>query len=175
MFARARKRDEADVEANLIPIMSCMFLLIPALLLAMEVAPFTSVPVQAPKFCDLADPAEQPTQEPLRLRVVVRQDGFTARYGSSPESERSIDIPLGADGRHDYAALEDRAAELKARFPEDAAVTVTAENSIEFSTLVQSLDALRGQECSLAGAFLGESEPAGCYFWSVTVEAGAAA
>lgn len=174
MFERFRKRKGDDeVEANLLPVMNVMFLLIPALLLAMEIAPFTAVPVQAPKFSDLADASQSPTKEPLRLRVHVRQDGFTARYGSSPDSERTIDIPLGTNGGHDYAALEERAAELKARFPDDAIVNISAENGIEYGTLVQSLDALRGLECSLEGAYFGEREPEGCYFWSPIVQSGA--
>lgn len=175
MFGRAKKpNQEGEVEANLLPVMNVMFLLIPALLLAMEVAPFTMVPVQAPKFSDLADAGKEPTQEPLRLQVIVRQDGFTARYGTTPESEKKIDIPLGADGKHDYVALEDRAAEIKARFPDDAMVTITAERTVEYGTLVQSLDALRGRECSLNGALFGETVPPECYFWSVTVEGGTA-
>lgn len=174
MSSRARKRDEEEIEANLIPIMSCMFLLVPALLLAMEVAPFTSVPITTPRFCDVAERSDHPPEEPLRLKVIVRQDGFTARYGSNPRSEREVDIPLGSDGRHDYAALEERAAELKARFPDDATVTITAESSIDYGTIVRSLDALRGSECSLAAARLGETVPAECYFWSAIVEAGSA-
>lgn len=173
MLGRAKKpNEEGEVEANLLPVMNVMFLLIPALLLAMEIARFAAVPVQAPKFSDLADASQAPTHEPLRLRVHVRQDGFTARYGSSPESERTIDIPLGTDGKHDYTALEERAAELKARFPDDAIVTISAENGIEYGTLVQSLDALRGRECSLQGAMVGEREPDGCYFWSPIVQSG---
>jgi biopolymer transport protein ExbD len=173
MFERARKHKEEDeAEANLLPVMNVMFLLIPALLLAMEIAPFTAVPVQAPKFSDLADATSTPTQEPLRLRVHVRQDGFTARYGTSPDSERTIDIPLGTDGDHDYAALEGRAAELKALFPDDVTVNISAENNIGYGTLVQSLDALRGRECSLDGALHGESAPGDCYFWSPIVQNG---
>ena len=176
MFGRAKKsKEEGEVEANLLPVMNVMFLLIPALLLAMEVAPFSSVTVVPPKFSPVADPSDQqPTHEPLRLKVAVREDGFSARYGSSPESERAIDIPLGADGKHDYAALEKQAAELKALFPEDSVVNITAENGIEYGTLVRSLDALRGSECSLNGALHGETVPGECYFWTVVVESGTA-
>lgn len=175
MFARAKKHNqEGEVEANLLPVMNVMFLLIPALLLAMEVAPFTSIVVQTPKFCNLGAPGDEPTHEPLRLKVIVREDGFTARYGSSPESERKIDIPLGTDGQHDYLALEERAAELKTKFPEDAMVTITAERNIDYGTLVQSMDALRGSECSLKGALFGEAAPPECYFWSVIVDGGSA-
>ena len=172
MFKRSRKQAEGEErEANLIPVLSCLFLLIPALLLAMEIAPFTSVRVETPRWSDLHDQTlEPPTKEPLRFRVHVRQDGFTARYGSSPESEREIDIPLGGDGTHDYDALEARAQELKALFPEDIKVDISAESSIEYGTLVQSMDALRGRDCSLKGALYGEQPPAECYFWNVIVQ-----
>lgn len=171
MLKRRKKDDDAEVEANLIPVLSTLFLLIPALLLAMEVAPFTSVRVEPPKFCHSAvsDDDREPPQS-ARLRVTVREDGFVARYASSGESERTVDIPMGSDGEHDFAALEARAAELKALFPDDAQVTLSAESSIEYRTLIQSMDALRGRECSLAGALQGEQEPDGCYFWSVVVQ-----
>lgn len=172
MFKRSRKRaEDEEREANLIPVLSCLFLLIPALLLAMEIAPFTSVRVETPRFSDLTDTtAEPPAKEPLRFRVHVRQDGFTARYGSSPESEREIDIPLGGDGGHDYDALEARAQELKVLFPEDIKVDISAESSVDYATLVQSMDALRGRECSLQGALSGELPPPECYFWNVVVQ-----
>ncbi len=171
MFKRSRNRPEdEETEANLIPVLSCLFLLIPALLLAMEVAPFTSVRVEPPKFSDLADPGDEPKTERLRFRVHVRADGFTARYGSSPESERAIDIPLGTGGDHDYGALEQRAAELKELFPEDIQVDISAESSIDYGTLVQSMDALRGRECSLKGALYGEQAPQECYFYNVVVK-----
>ncbi|MCH9684554.1 MAG: biopolymer transporter ExbD [Deltaproteobacteria bacterium] len=172
MFKRPRKRaEDQEVEANLIPVLSCLFLLIPALLLAMEVAPFTAVDVRNPKWSDVADAsANRPEVEPLRLRVHVRQDGFTARYGSSPESERTIDIPLGSDGGHDYAGLEQRAQELKTQFPDDVDVDISAEASIPLSTLVESMDALRGHGCSLQGAVYGETIPPECYFWNVVVQ-----
>ncbi len=174
MFGRAKKpNDEAEVEANLLPVMNVMFLLIPALLLAMEIAPFTAVPVHPPRFSELTDSEPSHTHESLRLRVHVRQDGFTARYGSSLESERTVDIPLGSDGKHDYLALEQRAAELKGYFPDDATVTISAEGSIDYATLVQSMDALRGRECSLEGAIWGERVPDACYFWSPVVQSGA--
>ncbi len=172
MFRRRKREGEAEVETNLIPVLSCLFLLIPALLLAMEVAPFTAVRVESPKFCDHGD-LRQPTEpEPLRLRILVRQDGFTARYGSTMKSEREVDIPLGSDGQHDFAALEARAIELKERFPDDSIVTISAESSIEYRTLVSSMDALRGRECSLRSALYGERAPEGCYFWNVVVQSG---
>ncbi len=171
MFKRRKRDDDSEVEANLIPVLSCLFLLIPALLLAMEVAPFTSVRVEAPRFSDLTStPADRPTHEPLRLRVHIREDGFTARYGSDAKSEREVDIPLGHDGEHDFLALEKRAQELKTRFPEDFDVTVSAEGGIPMNTLVESMDALRGHECSLKSAFYGEAVPDGCYFWNVVVQ-----
>ena len=38
------------LEVDLIPVLSCMFLLVPALLLAMEAANWASIPVSPPQF-----------------------------------------------------------------------------------------------------------------------------
>ena len=52
----ARKKfEEKVVEADLIPVLNIMFLLIPALLLAMEVAKFSAITVSPPKFAATAD------------------------------------------------------------------------------------------------------------------------
>lgn len=175
MLRRRKRDDDAEVETNLIPVLSCLFLLIPALLLAMEVAPFSAIYVSPPKFCEvpIVDDHDPDPPERLHLRVTVRQDGFVARYGSTDESERTVDIPMGPDGEHDFAELESRARELKELFPDDFQVTLSAENSVEYRTLVQSMDALRGRQCSLAGAMHGEREPTDCYFWNVIVQSGA--
>lgn len=177
MFARHKRKkvEDQEVEANLIPVLSCLFLLIPALLLAMEVAPFTSVRVDSPRFSDLTPGDPKPRKEELKLRIHVREDGFVAKFAGSREApDQSVDIPMTAEGEHDFAALEAKARDLKVLFPEDTSVTLSAEGTIEYQTLVRSMDALRGQECSLAGTFVGEEVPPECYFWQVVVQSGAA-
>lgn len=176
MFRRKPKEEGREVEANLIPVLSCLFLLIPALLLAMEIAPFTAVRVAPPHFC-VQPGAPQHGDPPLRLEVHVREDGFVTRHQGAraqPDLDASaaVDIPMGEDGLHDFDALELHARALKEKFPGEQLVTLSAEGSVEYGTLVRSMDALRGRDCSLRGLYYGEPPSADCYFWEVVVQSG---
>ena len=190
MARRKKKIAEEEVEANLIPIMNIMFLLIPALLLAMEVASFAAVNVSPPKFAAQADQKKEDkkNEEPLNLKVFIMEDGYRvsasgqqqgAEAGKSADSNKPT-IPLAKSGaplddfdRYDYAALEAQAKKYKQLFPHETVVTLSAENSIPMQALVSTMDALRGSDCRLLKAMKGEEVPPECYFWQPIVEAGA--
>lgn len=187
---RRKKMKEGEVEANLIPIMNIMFLLIPALLLAMEVASFAAINVSPPKFASQANKKEEDKKqdEPLNLKVFIMEDGYRvsaqgqqqgAEAGKSADSHRPT-IPLAKPGapldqydRYDYAALEAQAKKFKQLFPHETVVTISAENSIPMQVLTRSMDAMRGSECRLLKAMQGEEVPPECLFWQPIVEAGA--
>ncbi|MEX1369250.1 MAG: biopolymer transporter ExbD [Nannocystaceae bacterium] len=182
--------EEAEVEANLIPVMNVMFLLIPALLLAMEVARFAAVNVTPPKFAAQADKEKEKEdkEKPLNLKVFIMEDGYRvsasgqqqgAEAGKSADSNKPT-IPLAKAGtplddfeRYDYAKLEAEAAKYKQLFPHESVVTISAENSIPMQALINTMDALRGTDCKLLKAMAGEEVPPECYFWQAIVEAGA--
>lgn len=190
MARRKKKLDEAEVEANLLPVLNVMFLMIPALLLAMEVARFAAVHVTPPKFAAQADEKKEkdPTEKPLNLKVFIMEDGYRvsaqgqqqgADAGKSADSNKPT-IPLKKPGttledfeRYDYAALEAEAAKYKKLFPHETVVTVSAENSIPMQILINTMDAMRGTNCKLLKAYSGEEVPPECYFWQSIVEAGA--
>lgn len=190
MARRRKKMDEAEVEANLIPVMNVMFLLIPALLLAMEVARFAAVNVSPPKFAAQADQKKEKEdkEKPLNLKVFIMDDGYRvsasgqqqgAEAGKSADSGKPT-IPLAKAGapiddfdRYDYAKLEAEAAKYKSLFAHETVVTVSAENSVPMQVLINTMDALRGSECKLLKAMSGEEVPPECYFWQTIVEAGA--
>lgn len=190
MARRRKKMDEGEVEANLIPVMNVMFLLIPALLLAMEVARFAAVNVTPPKFAAQADQKkeEEQKEKPLNLKVFIMEDGYRvsasgqqqgAEAGKEADSSKPT-IPLAKAGtplddfdRYDYAKLEAEAQKYKQLFPHESVVTISAENSIPMQTLINTMDAMRGSECKLLKAMSGEEVPPECYFWQAIVEAGA--
>jgi biopolymer transport protein ExbD len=165
--ARTRREEEKPLEANLFPVLSCMFLLIPALLLAMEVATMVAIHVTPPRFS--SDPgATSHSKEDLALSVHVRSDGFATKIGTAGAA---IEIPLQA-GTHDYGGLEHWAAKIKAAHPDITRVTVSAENDVVMQTLVETMDALRGRECRLAPAFRGEMIADECLLWHPVVSSG---
>jgi biopolymer transport protein ExbD len=196
-----KKREEIKVEeANVLPVMNIMFLLIPALLLAMEVASMAAISVSPPKFS--AAPSEKKEEKKkdekqLKLKIFIMEDGFRvsaadqqegAEAGKSADSN-SPSIPLTRDaagcvkvetalfggaqrsGCYDFAALEAKATEYQAGYPPESIVTLSAENTIPMQILISTMDAMRGTDCKTPPA--GEDVPAECYFYTPIVEAGA--
>jgi biopolymer transport protein ExbD len=191
-MARFRNNEELEVEeANVLPVMNIMFLLIPALLLAMEVASLAAIAVSPPKFA--AAPSDKKEEEkkdekPLKFKVFILDDGFrvtTASQQEGAEAGKEQDssgpsIPLAkpsADAkdyeRYDYAALEAKAKELKEIAKHETVVTISAENDIPMAVLISTMDAVRGTECKLLMLKEDEEIPPECLFFQPIVEAGA--
>lgn len=181
---------EEEVEANLLPVMNIMLLLIPALLLAMEIARMAAISVSPPKFAATADQKQEEKKEkPLNLKVFIMEDGYRvsasgqqagAEAGKEADSSAPT-IPLAKPGtplddfeRFDYSRLEAESKKYKDLFPHETVVTISAENSIPMQVLIRTMDAMRGQDCKLIGAMRdGEEVPPECLFWQAIVEAGA--
>jgi biopolymer transport protein ExbD len=187
MAKAKRKLDEGEVETNLIPIMNVMFLLIPALLLAMEVARFASIHVSPPLVHDHVSGPTTKDPESLKLSVVIAGDGYrvvASHQQLGTDAGRSLDstkptIPLARPSadvtdfeRYDYAQLEAEAQRLKQLFPHETVVKVTADGDIPFQVLTRTIDALRGGDCRLSQAMTNNEEvPAECLFFHPIVEA----
>jgi len=194
MAKKYRKKNEIVVEdANVLPVMNIMFLMIPALLLAMEVASLAAIGVSPPKFA--AAPSDKKEEEkkeekPLNFKVFIMEDGFRvstaaqqegAEAGAAQDSSKPT-IPLAKSGapmtefdRYDYAKLEAEAKKLKAGHKSETVVTLSAENSIPMQVLVSTMDAVRGVDCRLMPFLNGtvEEPPEACLFFLPVVEAGA--
>lgn len=190
MAKKRKKFEEGEVEADLMPVLNVMFLLIPALLLAMEVARFAAISVSPPKYAAAAEQKEEEKkkdEKPLNLKVFIMEDGYRvsasgqqagADAGKEADSSRPT-IPLAKPGnplddfsRYDYAALESKANEYKRLFRHETVVTISAENSIPMQVLIGTMDALRGSTCKLMEGE-GDQVPEECLFWQPIIDAGA--
>ncbi len=189
-MARRKKREEDKVEeANVLPVMNIMFLLIPSLLLAMEVAKMATIDVNIPQTA--ARPSEEPPptddkKEALNLKVFIQEDGFRlttgkqqagAAAGTEADSKNPT-IPLKNPSatvvweRYDFEKLEAEAKSLKPRAKKDeVSVTLNAEGEIPMQVLVQTMDALRGSECKLHPEQYDPDSP-DCLFWQPVVAPG---
>jgi biopolymer transport protein ExbD len=186
-----KKYEEDEIVANLLPVMNIMFLLIPALLMAMEFASMAAINVSPPKFSSAPSepkPEEEKKEKPLNLKVFVMEDGYRvsadgqqegADAGKAADSKLPT-IPLAKAGtpltdyeRYDYAALEEAAKKYKTLFPTEQVVTISAEAKIPMQALIYTMDALTGRTCKLGKVQKGEAVPADCYFWQPVVEGGA--
>jgi len=186
-----KKREEDEIVANLLPVMNIMFLLIPALLMAMEFASMASINVSPPKFSSQPSepkPEEEKKEKPLNLKVFIMEDGYRVSADGQQEGadagkaadSKAPTIPLAKSGapltdydRYDYAALEAKAKEYKGLFPSEQIVTISAEAKIPMQALIYTMDALTGRTCKLGKVQKGEGVPEDCYFWQPVVEGGA--
>jgi biopolymer transport protein ExbD len=171
------KTEEEETEANLLPVMNIMLLLIPALLLAMEVARMGAIAVAPPTFTKGGAEDTAPPPKTQQLRVFVAEDGFVLTTTDAAGEPKRIALTddrkdLLDPSRYDYAALEAEAVRLRA-LQFEPLVRVDAEGSIPMSALVATLDALRGSECRLGQVAAGENPPDECLFWNVVVDPGA--
>ena len=168
-MARKRSKEDKPGEANVLPVMNVMFLLIPSLLLAMEVASMAAVVVSPPRATvdNTATPGDPPKDD-WRLHVQVASDGIYVREGGKAMGEGGPTIPT-VDGKQDFARLEGVAAELKQAHPEVSNFEITAEGDVPLVDLIDAMDAMRGEDCSLTGVASGEAPSRECLFWAPTV------
>jgi biopolymer transport protein ExbD len=191
MQRRPRNSEEVTIsEANVLPVMNIMFLLIPALLLAMEVASMAGVAISPPKHTDAPSSKTTPPDDTkkLELKVFILADGFrvsSAAQQQGAEVGKALDssgptIPLAKPSaptddydRYDYAALGSVALDLKSAYPTETVVSISAENDIPAQVLIETMDALRGWDCKLAQVKADEEIPETCMFFRPIIEAGA--
>lgn len=153
-----------SLDVDLIPVLSCMFLLIPALLLAMEAANWSSIPVSRPQF---ANGDQEHHEEPRpELAVQVREDGFALTLRRCQGCGGPPDV-VGLEGEDGLDALRSAAQNIKASYPSIESVSLSAEGTIRLETLVETMDVLRGSRCSLISG----EESSGCLFPGVIIDA----
>ena len=169
---KSKRNQESVAPPNVLPVMNVMFLLIPALLLAMEVASMSAITVTPPKIRNAKGPAAPPTTAQLDYRVHIMADGFKTEFSGQelaaadgPTIPRESAVGEEGDG-YDYAALEAQAAELKTAHVEHTIVTISAEGDVPLSTVIATMDALRGSDCKLSA---GEEAMDACLFWQPVV------
>ena len=146
-------------------ILSVMLLLVPALLLMVHVTTHTAIVVSMPRWG-----GDQPDDgviycHGVMLEVAITHDGFFTKV----DGETWTRVGAAADGL-DHGALEAMARAWKREHPHETVAFVSAEADIPYGTLVATLDTLRGRECRLAGALVGEAIPEECLLWQPIVQ-----
>jgi biopolymer transport protein TolR len=137
-----RKRRPLDAVINVVPAIDLLSCCIAFLLFT---AVWTQISrLQAQQFGTPTEQAPEP-QKSLTVTLVIGARGFFLQTSAGASFEIP---PLGraGDGQavYDLKALGDRLKQLKADYPDQAAVTVAAEDMVLYQDLVRTIDACVG-------------------------------
>ncbi|HZZ86562.1 MAG TPA: biopolymer transporter ExbD [Anaeromyxobacteraceae bacterium] len=151
---RRRIHEQEDTgELNIVPYLDIVTNLVMFMLLSMTgLISLGVLNVSAPKLggdsAALSQGAEQPK---LLLTVAISKKGFyiASAGGALDGLEKAVDaahaptVPLKADGKYDFDALAEHMKRIKARFPKETNLILSADADIAYEVLVQTMDACR--------------------------------
>ena len=138
-----KRKKSLDANINVVPAIDLLSCCITFLL-------YTAVWTQISRLqvMQLGTGAPEPTTEQKQTLLVTLAMGERG-FNLSTSAGLSLDIPSlgrGQDGavRYDLKALGDKLKQLKSENPDTAAVTVSAEDTVNYGDLVQVIDACVG-------------------------------
>lgn len=138
-----RGRRPLDAVINVVPAIDLLSCCISFLLFT---AVWTQISrLQAQQLGTPAEAAQEQQLKALTVTLVVGARGYTLQTSAGAQHELP---PLGraADGQvqYDLKGLAERLRQLKADYPDQAAVTVAAEDQVLYQDLVRTIDACVG-------------------------------
>jgi biopolymer transport protein ExbD len=138
-----RKKKSLDAIINVVPAIDLLSCCITFLLYTAVWTQISRLQVQ--QFgMGAPEPAVAEQQKQLLVTLAVGERGMNLATSAG----LSVDIPLeraGAEVRQDLKALGERLKQLRSDYPELAAVTVSAEDTVPYGDLVQVIDTCMGQ------------------------------
>ena len=152
---KTRVREPEDVgELNIVPYLDIMMNLVMFMLLTMTaLAALGVLNVSAPKYGPtVAAGPTNPEEKKLTLTVAIGKTGFwIAGAGVVLPGEnavKTVDVTTPPTisrkgGEYDYEALTAKMVQIKAAFPTETRVIITADPDIEYEALVATMDAVR--------------------------------
>jgi biopolymer transport protein TolR len=152
---RRIREDEHVGELNIVPYLDVVVNLVMFMLLSMTgLITLGVLNVSAPKLGGEGSAAAAQEAAPkLLLTVAVGRQGFYIAgaggvLGSSANATdlaRPPTIPLRDDGTYDFPALSAQLVTIKEKFPNETQVILTADGSVIYDILIQTMDACREQ------------------------------
>ena len=138
MRMRFRRLHKQSTDLDITTFMNLMVILVPFLLIT---AVFNQVNILQmnlpPAKAENTPPPETPP--PLQLELILRKD--VLQVGDHPGSLLKS-FPL-MNGHYDLKGVSELLQQLKARFPQETAVTLLMESDVPYENLVQVMDTVR--------------------------------
>jgi biopolymer transport protein TolR len=154
MRRRIRAEEETG-ELNIVPYLDVVVNLVMFMLLSMTgLITLGVLNVSAPKIAGADAAAGAAADQPkLLLTVAIGRQGFyvagaggvLGKDAATPDATRPPTVPRRSDGKYDFAALTAELAKIKAQFPAETAVILSADPDVVYDTLIQTMDACREQ------------------------------
>jgi biopolymer transport protein TolR len=138
-----RKKKSLDAVINVVPAIDLLSCCITFLLYTAVWTQISRLQVQ-----QFGAGAPEPQAAEQKITQIVTLAVGERGMNLSTSGGLSVEIPLertGGEVRQDYKALTDRLKALKGDYPETAAITVSAEDTVSYGDLVQVIDTCVGQ------------------------------
>jgi len=135
-----------DSELNLVPFIDLLSCLISFLLITAVWTQISSVQARSTGSLTQETPPEEPNPNKTSVRVLLTEKGYTLSVANQPtEIAKALTEQKGTTtaGRYDVKTLADKLkTDVKARFSEQRAVTVAAEDTIAYEDLIGTIDTI---------------------------------
>ena len=152
---RRHHRGVVGQELNVVPYLDIMVNLVLFMLVTItSFLSFTILNASIPQIApDSAQVMEEQKKEELMLVVRVLKDHYRVDpsvQGGAPIAKRELPFK---DGKYDVEALHQFMMELKSRFKDEDKVLIVAEPSVNYETIIQTMDSVRETAPSLEDLF----------------------
>jgi biopolymer transport protein ExbD len=142
--------DEEGGELNIVPFLDIVMNILIFVLATVAVTFTATIDTSPPASKSAGVRTEVPSQA-LNLSVLIASDGFSLKASGGNIAPGCNDVGAGlavpkVNGNYDFATLKTCATHLKgsnADFADETAATISANNGVDFQTIVGVMDALR--------------------------------
>jgi len=147
MARRKHRRLVQPVELDITAFMNLMIVLVPVLLLSMV---FTQNAVLELNFPSIDESKIPLDTENLQLQLIIRPNGMNIADSKAGLIKH---IPK-VDKLYDFEMLSNVLQELKAKLPEKTDITLLLDESVEYQTLVTTMDVTRSYPAVVAASLV---------------------
>ena len=145
MRYRRRKPGTDPAELNITAFMNLMVILVPFLLITAVFSRITILELNLPEAAAAQSKSHKKT---LQLEVIIHPRALEV----SDANTGRIKLIRNKSGKHNYRLLSDVLQQIKEKFPDKKAITILAQSSTSYDTLVQVMDAVRMIDVVSAGS-----------------------
>jgi len=154
-MSRKKKHHHFGVhEPDILPLMNIMLMLVSAVISMTSHVPLGMISTEAQKLSTGAGPASAtPPKQELAFAVFITENGFDfSKFGKIYKGEApgkalipKIQSPAG-ELVYDFEKLREEAFKVKQEYKDETNVMITAAQTIEYGTVIRTMDALRNKK-----------------------------